>query len=154
MEGGKLVEQVKRVIYYTDELNEDFSGSKVKPKTINAKYKYISKNPFYNFFAFIAYRIIATPIAFMFKWCKGIKYENRQVLRKFKGKGYFVYANHTNIGSDVLSPHTISFPAKSYMIVASENINIPVIGGVTKMLGAMPLPSTVCGAALWPSSQH
>ena len=46
-EGGKLVEQVKRVIYYTDELNEDFSGSKVKPKTINAKYKYISKNPFY-----------------------------------------------------------------------------------------------------------
>ena len=145
MKEEKIVEQTKRVIYYTDELNDDFANSNVKPKVIDAKYKYISKNPIYKLFTFIAYRIIATPIAFMFKWCRGIKYENNQVLKKFKGKGYFVYANHTNMASDVLSPHTISFPTKTYMVVASENVNIPIIGGVTKMLGAMPIPSTLDG---------
>lgn len=137
--------ETKRVIYYNDELNDEFSGSNVKPKVIKSNYKYISKNPIYHFFSFIAYRIIATPIAFMYKWLKGIRYENKQVLKKFKGKGYFVYANHTNKASDVLSPHTISFPTKSYMIVASENVNIPVLGEATKMLGAMPLPSTLDG---------
>ena len=145
MKGDKIVEKPKRVIYYTDELNDDFSGSKVKPKHIGPKYKYISNNPIYKFLAFIAYRIIATPIAFMHKWIRGVKYENKQVLKKFKGKGYFVYANHTNMASDVLSPHLISFPTKTYMVVASENMNVPIIGGTTKMLGAIPLPSTLEG---------
>lgn len=139
------MEQTEKIIYYKDELNDEFSGSKVKPKIIDAKYKYISKNPIYKFFSFIAYRIIATPIAFMYKWCKGIKYENKQVLKNFKGKGYFIYANHTNRASDVLSPHTISFPTKTYTVVASENMNIPVLGNATKMLGALPLPSSLEG---------
>ena len=135
----------KRVIYYDDELNNEFSGSNVKPKVIGPKYKYISKNPFYKYFSFIAYRIIATPIAFMYKWLRGVKFENRKVLKKFNNKGYFVFANHTNAASDVLSPHLISFPTKTYMVVASENVNVPVIGGATKMLGAMPIPSTLDG---------
>lgn len=140
-----LMEQTKKIIYYKDELNDEFSGSNVKPKVISSKYKYINKNPIYKFFSFIAYRIIATPIAFIHKWFNGIKYENKKVLKKFKGKGYFVFANHTNKASDVLSPHLISFPTKTYVVVASENINIPVIGGATKMLGALPLPSTLDG---------
>lgn len=140
-----IVEKTKQVIYYSDELSDDFSGSKVKPKFISTKYKYINKNPIYKFFSFIAYRMIATPIAFMFKWCRGVKYENKQVLKKFKGKGYFVYANHTHGVSDVFSPHTISFPTKTYMVVASENMNVPFLGNATKMLGAIPLPSTLDG---------
>ena len=89
--------------------------------------------------------MIATPIAFFYKLFRGIKFENKQVLKKFKGKGYFVYANHTNNASDAFSPHLISFPTKTYMIVASENMNIPFIGNTTKMLGALPLPSTLDG---------
>ena len=88
------MEQVGRVIYYTDELTDDFAGTNIKTKVIGPKYKYISKNPIYKFFSFIVYRLIATPIAFMHKWIRGIKYENKQVLKKFKGKGYFVFANH------------------------------------------------------------
>ena len=60
------MEQAKKVIYYEDELNDEFSGSNIKAKVISSKYKYISKNPIYNFFSFIVYRIIATPIAFMY----------------------------------------------------------------------------------------
>lgn len=133
------------MIYYNDELNDEFSGSNIKPKKITGKYKYISKNQIYNFFAFIAYRIIATPIAFMYKLFKGIKFENKEVLKKFKGRGYFVYANHTNRFSDVLMPHMISFPTKTYTVVASENVNIPILGEATKMLGALPIANTLDG---------
>ena len=139
------MEQVGRVIYYTDELTDDFAGTNIKAKVIGPKYKYISKNPIYKFFSFIVYRLIATPIAFMHKWIRGIKYENKQVLKKFKGKGYFVFANHTNHASDVFSPHLISFPTKTYTVVASENMNIPGLWGATKMLGALPLPSGLEG---------
>jgi 1-acyl-sn-glycerol-3-phosphate acyltransferase len=141
----KLVGNTKQVVYYSDELNDEFSGSKVKARKINSTYKYINKNPIYKFFSFIAYRIIAIPIAFVYKLCKGIKIENKQVLKKCKGKGYFVYANHTNRISDVLSPHVISFPTKTYTIVASENMNIPFVGGGTKMFGALPVPSSFDG---------
>lgn len=134
-----------QTIYYEDELNDEFSGSKVKPKVISSKYKYIVRNPIYKIFAFIAYRIIATPIAFFYKLFKGIKIENKKVLKKFKGKGYFVYANHTNRAGDVLMPHMISFPTKTYTVVASENMNIPGLWGATKMLGAMPLPTSLDG---------
>ena len=72
------MEQTKRVIYYNDELGNDFAGSNVKPKVIDANYKYISKNPIYKFFSFIAYRIIATPIAICYKLFRGVKFENNR----------------------------------------------------------------------------
>ena len=61
------MEKSKKVIYYDDELNNEFSGANIKPRVIGLNYKYISRNPFYNFFSFIAYRLIATPIAFVYK---------------------------------------------------------------------------------------
>ena len=133
----------QRVIYYDDELNNEFSGSNVKPTKIGPNYKYINRNPFYCFFSFIAYRLIATPIAFFYKLFRGVKFENRKVLKKFKKQGYFVFANHTNAASDVLCPHLINFPTKTYVVVASENMNIPGLWGATKMLGALPLPTSI-----------
>ena len=114
----------QRVIYYDDELNNEFSGSNVKPTKIGPKYKYISRNPFYCFFSFIAYRLIATPIAFLFKWFRSVKFENRKVLKKFKKQGYFVFANHTNAASDVLSPHLINFPTKTILFIKFHLLNI------------------------------
>lgn len=133
----------KRVIYYDDELNNEFSGSNIKPTKIGANYKYISRNPFYLLLSFIAYRLIATPIAFFYKLFRGVKFVNRKVLKKYKKHGCFVFANHTSAASDVLSPHLISFPTKTYVVVASENMNIPGLWGVTKMLGALPLPTSI-----------
>lgn len=140
------MEEVDKVIYYSDELNDEFSGSNIKPKSIPADYKYIRKNPFYKLFSFIAYRLIATPIAFIYRWTHGIKVVGKKALKKSKGQGYFVYANHTNKMSDVLTPHTINFPTKTYTIVSSENMNIPVLGDNNNMLGALPLPDTIEGS--------
>ena len=139
--------EAKKVIYYTNELTDEHSGHKIKiKKPIDKKYKYISKNPIHKFFTFVCYRLIATPIAFIYaKLVKKIKYENKQVLKQCKNRGYFIYANHTNQYSDVFSPHLITFPKKVYTIVNPENVNIPVIGGFTKMLGALPIPTMIDG---------
>lgn len=136
----------EKVIIY-DEMDEEHSGTELKiKKPIDKNYKYISNNIFYKFFAFIFYRLIATPIAFIYcKLVKRIKFVNKKVLKKCKGKGYFVYANHTNQFSDVFSPHLISFPTKTYVVVNAENVNVPVIGGATKMLGAIPIPTKIDG---------
>jgi len=137
----------KKVIYYSDELNDDHAGHNIKvKKQIDKNYKYISKNIFYKFFTFILYRIIATPIAFIYSKCvKRIKFENKKVLKPFKKTGYFIYANHTNQFSDVFSPHMITFPQKVYTIVHADNVSLPVLGNATKMLGALPIPTKIDG---------
>ena len=137
----------KKTIYYTDEINDDYAGSNIKvKKAIDKNYKYISKNIFYRFITFIFYRLIATPIAFIYtKLFKRIKFENKKVLKQFKKTGYFVYANHTNQFSDVFSPHMITFPQKVYTIVNADNVSLPVLGNATKMLGALPIPTKIDG---------
>jgi len=140
------MEQAEKVIYYED-MNEEHSGHKIKiKKPIDKNYKYINNNIFYKIFSFITYRLIATPIAFIYcKLFKRIKFVNKKVLKKCKGKGYFVYANHTNQYSDVFSPHLISFPKKTYTVVNAENVNIPILGDATKTLGAIPVPTKIDG---------
>jgi len=140
------VKSSKRVVYYSD-MNEEHSGHKIKiKKPIDKNYKYISKNPFYKFLTFVCYRIVATPIAFLYaKVFKRIRFKNAKVIKKCKDVGYFVYANHTNQFSDVFSPHLIAFPKKTYLIVNPENVNVPVLGNATKMLGALPIPTVFDG---------
>lgn len=137
----------ERVIYYENELDEEHSGHALKiKKPIDKNYKYLTKNPISKFFTFIAYRIIATPIAFMYsKLFKRITFKNKKVLKQVKGSGYFVYANHTNQFSDVFSPHMITFPKKVYTVCNAENVNIPFLGNMTRMLGALPIPTKFDG---------
>ena len=139
--------EAKKIIYYSDEINEEHSGKKIKVKQkIDKNYKYINKNIFYKILTFICYRIIATPIAFAYcKLFKRISFKNKKCLKAIKGSGYFAYANHTNQFSDVLSPHLISFPTKTYTVVNPENVSLPVLGNATKMLGAIPIPNVLDG---------
>ena len=138
--------KAERIIYY-DKPDEEHSGTKIKiKKPVDKNYKYLNNNIFYKFFSFVCYRLIAAPIAFVYcKLIKRISYKNKKVLKECKGKGYFVYANHTNQFSDVFSPNMINWPNKTYIVVNAENVNIPVLGGATKMLGAIPVPTKIDG---------
>ena len=134
-----------KTFYYSDPLNDDFASSKDKitPIVVDDKYKYEHKSFVYKLCSFILYRIIATPIAFVItKLIYGLRIKNKKVLRKIKG-GYFLYGNHTNALSDVFSPSMACFP-RAVKIVANPNgVSIPVVGKITPMLGALPLPSTL-----------
>ena len=38
----------KKITYYKDELNDEFSKAKIIPREINENYKYEHKNPLWN----------------------------------------------------------------------------------------------------------
>ena len=131
----------QKEIFYTDELNDDFAGSDVKAKKITGRYNYAPKNIFWNVAAFVLYRLVATPIAYLYVKVKfGYKLKGRDILKKYRDQGYFIYINHTQTVADVLLPSLSTFPKKSFIIANPDNVSLPVLGDVTKMLGAIPVP--------------
>ena len=86
----------QKVVYYSDELNDDFASSEITPVKINENYKYIHKNPLWTLCAFIVYRVVFLIPGYIYAKVRyGLKIENRSVLKKAKKQGYFLYSNHT-----------------------------------------------------------
>lgn len=132
-----------QILNYQDELNDEVIEFDVKKKEIDDNYKYIHKNIFYRIYSWITYRIFATPIVWIwFKLFRRTKYVNKKILKTVKG-GYFVYSNHVEQQSDAFSPALICFPQKPHVVVNSDNVSMPIVGRLTRMWGALPLPDTV-----------
>ena len=134
----------QQVVYYNSETEDDFSDADITPKVIDENYKYLHSSMTYNILSFIAYRIIATPLAFLY--CKlKFRYKtiNKKALKKHKKEGYFLYGNHTQQIGDAYLPTMAVFPKRNYVIVHPDNVSMPVLGKITPMLGAMPLPSNL-----------
>ena len=132
---------MKRQIFYTSEESDDFSPVSVNAKTIDKRYVYPhKKSALWRGFSTFVYRAIATPLAALY--CKiklGDKYIGRKKLRSVRG-GCFFYMNHTMLTGDALTPNVAVFPRRNYMIVHPDNVSLPIIGKITPMLGALPLP--------------
>ena len=47
-----------KINYYKDELNDEFSGANITPRVIDENYKYIHKNPLWNFASFLQKEVI------------------------------------------------------------------------------------------------
>lgn len=131
----------KKVIFYENELNDEFSSAKIKAKKIDKNYKYIHTSFFKKFTHFFWYRIIAFPLAKIYLFFKfRHKIINRKVLKQYKKQGYFLYANHTQPTADALIPTMVAFSKQVYVIVHPNNVSMPILGKITPSLGALPLP--------------
>lgn len=134
----------KRTLYYNS-----FEGEFVDPvsaeKRIDKSYKYIRKNPLWRAAAFVAYRLIATPAAFVYtKLFLRQKTVGRSKLRGHRS--FMLYCSHNEPVGDAFTPAMISFPRKAYVVVSPANVLLPVIGRVNPMLGALPTPSDLRAA--------
>lgn len=130
----------KKIIYYDDELNNEFSVADIKPKCIDGKYNYLPKNVFWKISSFFWYRIVATPFGFIYTKTKfKHKIVGKEKLKGIK-TGFFMYGNHTQEIADALIPSLINFPRKTYVIVHANNVSIKGLGRVTHRMGALPLP--------------
>jgi len=137
---------MSKTVYYTDELNDEFSGFPPKQFFIPPTYPYIHKNVFYRFSTFSAYRFILTPIAFFHSvFSMHQKFVNRKALKGFRKKGYFIYGNHTSHLGGGFTPSLAFFPKRVYIIVNSDNVAVKGFSTLFKMGGALPLPSTLEG---------
>lgn len=131
----------RKVIYYKDELNDEFSSAKIKAIKINGKYRYLRDNPFEKFLSFLLYRIIATPLSWLFLKIKfKHKIIGREKIKNCKG-AYFLYGNHTSAAADPFIPTMVAFPKAVHVIVHPANVSMPVLGVINRYIGALPLPN-------------
>jgi len=131
----------RKVIYYTDELSDEFSTAEITPKKIDGSYIYCHNSRFKKFTHFFWYRIVFTPLAFLHtKLILRQKTVGAKAFKQFKKSGYFVYGNHTQQTGDAFIPNIINFPKHNYVIVHPNNVSMPLLGRITPSLGALPLP--------------
>lgn len=131
----------EKVIYYKDELNEEFAPSKLKPRIIDEHYNY-NKNPLWDFCSIIIQNFISMPIKIGYSKIKfRIKYIGKEKLKKYKNTGYFIYANHTQGFADTFIPSIANYPKRNFLIVNPVNISLKGTGMLVEMLGAIPIPS-------------
>ena len=98
----------RNIIYYTDDLNDEFSTAQIEPKKIDENYVYLHHSLFKRFTHFFWYRIIATPIAFLYvRFTFRQKTIGRKAFSKCKDSGYFMYGNHTQVVGDPFIPNII-----------------------------------------------
>ena len=128
------------VIYYDNELEDEFSTAKITPRKIDETYDYTGGLPRAIGRLFFYY-IVARPRAFVFLKLKfHHKIIGKEALKQYKDTGFFLYGNHTNAIADALIPSMIAYPKGVYEIVHPNNVSMPVLGRITPSLGAIPLP--------------
>lgn len=146
----------RKIIYYTDELNDEFSLTQITARKIDGNYNYDGK-PFTRKLArLFFYRIIATPLVWIYlKSTYGHKIIGKEKIKKYlkeqkkhsdEKKGYMLYGNHTNDMADAYIPTMITFPKPAYVIVHPNNVSMPFMGKITPYLGAIPLPDDFAAA--------
>ena len=136
----------QEVFYYNDELNDDFSDSKIEPRIIDSTYKYEHKNIFWNLSTYLVQNVISLPVKFIYAKLKfRIKYIGREKLKPYKNKGYFVYGNHTQVFADTFLISNTIFPKRNYLIVSPENVSMKYLGNFIQQFGAIPIPNERSG---------
>lgn len=137
---------VNRVISYKDPVNEDYACTDISNKKIKGDFLYVHKNKFWRMCSNIIYHIIAKPIVgLVAKVNRGVRVENKKVLKKLKKTGYFIYGNHTSKFDGVI-PQTCLCKQKAYIIANSDAVSIPGIQNLVMMLGTIPVPSDPASA--------
>lgn len=131
----------RKVIYYRDELNDEFSLAQITPKVIDGNYVYVHTAAWKRLTHFFWYRMVATPIAYLYtKIAFHHKIVNQKILKQVRDTGYFLYGNHTQDIGDAFIPNMFDFSRDSYVIVHPNNVSMPILGHITPSLGALPLP--------------
>lgn len=133
----------ERVYYYRDELNDDFAENNIKTKPLNERYIFTDDSFFGRVGEFVVYRIIAQPLVTAFiklVWLQ--RFKNRRVMKELKG-GAFIYANHTGGVIDAFIPNFVCYRKHNHIIVGPDAMSIKGLNGLLRMLGAIPIGSSV-----------
>ncbi len=133
----------EKVIYYSDEKNDDFSGTNIKRKNLKSNYKYTSYNPLTWFMTIFLTYIIVIPIFFFVGLFKHrITYKNKKVLKQTKGKGCYLYSNHTLILDPGYDTMHINLFKRHVIIASTETFSInPIISYIVRCLDVIPVPN-------------
>lgn len=131
----------RKIIYYEDELNDEFSKAKIIPRKIDENYKY-EHNSIWNICSILIQNFLSVPIKYFYSKIKfRIKYIGKEKIKPYKKQGYFIYGNHTQAFADTFITSNAIYPKRNFFIVNPENVSMKFLGNIVQMLGAIPVPS-------------
>ncbi len=132
----------KKIIYYSDELNDEFSEAEIQPRIIDENYKYEHENVLWNFVGWMVQNVLSVPIKVIYAKAKfKIKYVGKEKIKSYRKQGYFVYGNHTQAFADTFIITNAIYPKRNFFIVNPENVSMKFMQNIVQMLGAIPIPS-------------
>ena len=140
----KDIPKEERIFYYTSEEDDPIKTDEQEKKVevgLPEGYEFIPKNPFVKLYSAALFRIFKLFGQYYEKGYWQAKFYGREKLKKAKGKGYVIYANHTNPFHDVFGP-AIAADRRIFTIISPVNLKIPGIGKVLPYIGGLPLGKT------------
>ena len=140
------MKDAKRTVYYHDELNDDFAGIQRTTIRVGADFPYLHQSRLWNIAAFVVYRLIMTPFAYLYSKFKfHLRIVGRDKLKATRGQGIFLYGNHTLMAGDAFIPNLVTFPRRTYVVVNADNLSVKGARNWIQMSGAIPLPTELGG---------
>ena len=131
----------RKIIYYEDELNDEFSKAKIIPRKIDENYKY-EHSLFWDICSILLQNFLSIPIKYFYSKIKfRIKYIGKEKIKLYKKQGYFIYGNHTQAFADTFITSNCIYPKRNFFIVNPENVSMKFLRNIVQMLGAIPVPS-------------
>ena len=135
----------KETIYYSDELNDEFSGTSIEKREVDENFKY-KKSFVWEFCSVIIQNIISMPVKYLYAKIKfRQKFVGKEKLNQCKKSGYFIYGNHTQNFLDTFLHSLAIYPKRNFLLVNPENISLKGTGTFVEMLGAIPIPTKTSG---------
>ncbi len=137
----KDIPEEERVFYYTSEEDDPIKTDEQEKKVevgLPEDYEFIPKNPFVRLYSATLFLIFKIFGQYYERGYWQAKFYGREKLKKAKGKGYLIYANHTNPFHDVFGPG-IAADRRIFTIISPVNLKIPGIGKFLPMIGGLPL---------------
>lgn len=140
----RINEQIKQ--YETEKKYDGFVNVSANRKFFEPddNFKYLKHNLFYTVLGAIVNALILIFIPIYLVLAFRIKYINKKMLKKVKGKGYVLIGNHTNI-LDVGISRTAVWHKKYYALSAPINNFAGFKGKLLNAIGSLPL-TTKLGA--------
>ena len=136
----KDIPKSERVFYYESEEDDPIKTEEQERKekvTLPEGYEYIPKNIFVKLYAKILFRFFWVFGQWYERCYWQLKIHGREKLKEAKGKGYVMYANHTNPFHDVFGP-ALAADRKIYTVISPVNLKIPGIGKFLPLIGGVP----------------
>ena len=126
---------------YYETFQDDFVESADQGYQIDENYDW-SRDKFWqkglSVFTFGLAKVLAGFYALVFH----VRVENKDLLKPFSNKSYYLYGNHTQPFGDAVGPFRVITGRRFATIVSPANLGIPVLGKLLPYGGVIPTPSS------------
>lgn len=134
----------EQIVYYKDELNDDFSGLKIKERPLGEKYQYIRTDWLFRLFEGPFYYGIMIPVVWCLqKFYSHQKFANRKILKQAKKEGCFLVSNHTQVQNDTYIGPLGTWPKKCFIISHPQVLSVRGLRLGMQAYGVIPLGSNL-----------